>query len=276
MTILSTAKRRMDAHQRSTRLPHQSVMVFPQGVFSIEAVECLRSAGYLAVANTEVSDCWGQGHLTLQELLQPAICCYEGPPLFSRRRPDAGAINFAVDSFLGKPCLVVLHHDFFKGGIQKLEEVVEDLASLNLRLDWDNLENIVDRCALTRRNNDGSKIVRIFADRAKIRVDEQLTVIKRETHSDRIQGVSVDGESVDFRFEGGFLVCNIGPRTNRIVSLEIVTEVAPVVGPTEDSIAERVQIALRRYLCEFRDNYATRSGILRRSAHVVARSLQKQ
>jgi hypothetical protein len=275
MTMLSTAQRRMDAHQRSTRLRHQSVMVFPQGVFSIEAMECLGSAGYLAAANTEVADYWGQGHLTLQDLLQPAVSCYEGPPLFSRRRPDAGAINFAVDSFLGKPCLVVLHHDFFKGGVQKLEEVVEDLASFNPRVGWDNLENIVDSCAVSRRNTDGSKMVRIFADRARIQVDEQLTVIKRETHGNRIRGVNVDGESVDFRFERGFLECNIEPRTNRTVYLKIVTEVAPVVGPIEDSLAERARVALRRYLCEFRDNYATRSEILLRSAHGAARSLQK-
>jgi hypothetical protein len=273
--MLSTAKRRMDAHQRSTRLPHQSVMVFPQGVFSIEAMECLGSAGYFAAANTEVEDHWGQGHLTLQDLLQPAVSCYKGPPLFSRRRPDAGTVNFAVDSFLGKPCLVVLHHDFFRGGVQKLEEVVKDLASFIPRLGWDNLENIVDSCALSRRNTDGSKIVKIFADRARIRVDEQLTVIKREIHVNRIRGVSVDGQNVDFRFEGGFLECNIQPRTNRTVSLKIVTEVAPVVGPIEDSLAERARIAIRRYLCEFRDNYATRSEILLRSAHVVARSLQK-
>jgi hypothetical protein len=274
MTMLSTAKRRMDAHQRSTRFPHQSVMVFPQGVFSIEAMECLRSAGYLAAANTEVSDYWGQGHLTLRDLLQPAVCCYEGPPLFSRRRPDAGAINFAVDSFLGKPCLVVLHHDFFKGGVQKLEEVVEDLASFNPRLDWDNLENIVDHSAVSRRETDGRKTVRIFGDRAVIRASEQLTVIKRETDGNKIRSVNIDDESVDFWFEDGFLKWNLEPRTNGAVSTKIVTAESPIAHSTEDSLVEKTRIAVRRYLSEFRDNYPAQSGPFLRSARGIARSLR--
>jgi hypothetical protein len=276
MRMLSTAKRRMITHQRSTRLAHQWVMVFPQGIFSTQAMECLRSAGYLAVVNTEVADLWGEGRLTLRDLLEPAICCYDGPPLFSRRRPDAGAINFAVDAFLGKPFLVVLHHDFFKGGVRKLEEVVEGLKSLSPRLIWDNLENIFDRYVVTRRKVDGRKLVRIFGDRAKIQVDEPLTIVKREKRRNRIWSVYTDGGSVDFRFEEGFLECTLEVPTNRTVSLKILTTGDPVAPATEDSLAEKARIALRRYLCEFRDNYTARSEILLRTAHGVARSLQRR
>ena len=265
MSMLLTASRRMDAHQRRTSLPHQSVMVFPQGVFSIEAMACLRSAGYLAVANTEVADCWGQGHVTLQDLLQPAVQCYQGPPLFSRRRPEDGAMNFAVDSFLGKPCLVVLHHDFFKGGVKKLEGLVDALANFRPQLSWDNLENIVDHCAVSRQETDGRKTVRIFADRAVIGAGEQLTVIKGETDSNKIRSVIVDDKRVNFRFEDGFLKWNLEPRTNPTVCMKIATAEDPVFPVTEDSIGQKARIAIRRYLCEFRDNYSAQSETLLRS-----------
>jgi hypothetical protein len=137
---LLTARRRMEAHQQPTGLRCQPVMVFPQGAFSIEAMSCLRPRGYLAAVNTEVTDYQRQARVTLQDLLNPALLCYDGSPLFARRRPGDGPVNFAVDSFLGKPCLVVLHHDFFKGGIKNLEEFVHTLANFHPQLSWDSLE----------------------------------------------------------------------------------------------------------------------------------------
>ena len=262
--MLLTARRRMDAHKRSTNLPHQPVMVFPQGVFSVEAMDCLRSTGYVAAVNTEVADCRGQGNLTLQDLLQTAVLRYGGSPLFTRRRPADGAINFAVDSFLGKPCLVVLHHDFFRGGIKKLEEFVSTLASFRPRLSWDNLENIATHSAVSRREITGRKTVRIFTDRAVIRATEPLTIIKKEKDYTKVRGVKIDNESVDFSFEDGFLRWNLEPKNDRSVSVNIATVADPDVRVTEGSLGDKARIALRRYLCEFRDNYPAQSERLLR------------
>jgi hypothetical protein len=278
MSTLLTARRRMEAHQGRTGLPHQTVMVFPQGVFSIEAMDCLRSAGYLAAANTEVADCWSQGHLTLQDLLQPTVLCYEGSPLFARRRPDDGIVNFAVDSFLGKPCLVVLHHDFFKGGVRELEELVHAFANFHPRLSWDSLENIVTGCTMSKCEVDGRTSVLIFADRAILKVDqrqgERLTVIKREAGSAKIRRVEVDGRSSDFSVENDFLKLNLEPRTNRPVSINIVSEASPAFQTAEDSLTDKARVAVRRYLCEFRDGYSAKSGILLKRARSLARALQ--
>lgn len=276
ISMLLTARRRMDEHQQRTNLPHQPVMVFPQGVFSVEAMDSLRSAGYLAAVNTEVADCWGRGDLTLQDLLQAAVLSYKGPPLFIRRRPEDGTVNFAVDSFLGKPCLIVLHHDFFKGGVEKLEELVAALGNFHPKLSWDNLENIVEHCAVRRCETDGRKTVRIFADRAIIRVGEQLTVIKRETNGNKIRSVNIDGKSVNFWFEDSFLKWNLEPGTDQMVSVKIVTAEDPVIRVTEDSLGEKARVAIRRYLCEFRDSYSAQSETLRRSARGIARSLQQR
>jgi hypothetical protein len=275
--MLLSARRRMDAHQKFTGLPYQPVMVFPQGVFSVEAMRCLSTGGYLAAVNTEVADCHRQARLTLQDLLDPAVLCYDGSPLFSRRRPGDGPVNFAVDSFLGKPCLVVLHHDFFKGGIQNLEELVRTFAHFHPELSWDGLENIVKECAVSKREADGRRTVRIFADRAVIRVGqgEKLTIVKREVDNDKICRVELDNRVVDFSFENGFLKLALESAAARTISVSIVTADSPAVRATEDSVGEKARVAMRRYLCEFRDNYSAKSAMLSRCVRSLAKSSQR-
>lgn len=274
--MLLTARQRMDAHQRYTSLPYQPVMVFPQGVFSVEAMNSLRAEGYLAAVNTEVADCWRQARVTLQDLLAPAILCDEGTPLFTRRRPTDGAVNFAVDAFLGKPCLVVLHHDFFKGGIKNLEELVTTLTNFRPQMSWDSLENIVKGCALSRRTADGRKTVRIFANHARIRVeegeDEGLTLVKREVADDKISRVKLDGRAVNFTLQNGFLTLAVQPPVRPMLYVNIETTQSPAVRVSKDSLREKARVAVRRYLCEFRDNYLSKSETLSRCARAVARS----
>jgi hypothetical protein len=264
--MLLTARRRMDAHQQLTGLPCQPVMVFPQGVFSIEAMSCLRAEGYLAAVNTEVADCWRRVRVPLQDLLDPAALCYDEFPLFTRRKPEDGAVNFAVDSFLGKPCLVVLHHEFFKDGIKDLEELIHTFSTFHPRLTWDSLENIIMGCALSKREADGRKTVRIFANRAVIRGGQgqsaAMTVLKRAANNDNISRVEVDGHSVDFSLENGFLQLNLEPWTNRTVHVNIVSAVIPAFQVTEDSLRAKARVAVRRYLCEFRDTYSAKLEVV--------------
>ncbi len=276
--MLLTARSRMDAHQRHTGLPYQPVMVFPHGVFSIESMSSLRTGGYLAAVNTEVADCWRQARVTVQDCLDPAVRCYDEVPLFIRRKPGAGAVNFAIDSFLGKPCLVVLHHDFFKDGIDNLEELVRTFTNFHPQLSWDSLENIVKGCALSKREADGRKTVRIFANRAAVQVGqgqgEEVTVVRRAADNHKISRVELDDRSVDFSLEDGFLKFNLEPPTNRTVSVSIVPAENPAVQVAEDSVGEKARVAMRRYMCEFRDNYLAKSETLSRYARCVARPLR--
>jgi hypothetical protein len=273
--MLLTARQRLDAHHTSTGLPYQPVMVFPQGVFSVEAMSCLRAEGYLAAVNTEVADCWRQARVTLRDLLAPAVLCYDGTPLFTRRNPADGPVNFAVDSFLGKPCLVVLHHDFFKGGIKNLEELVSTFSNLHPKMSWDSLENIVKGCALSKRTVDGRKTVRIFTNQARIRVEEGegegLTLVKREAADDKISRVKVNGRAVGFTLQNGAITLAAQPPVHRMLYVNIETTQSPAVRVTEDSLREKAHVAVRRYLCEFRDNYLSKSEMLTRWARAVAK-----
>jgi hypothetical protein len=276
---LLIARRRMEAHEQRTGLRCQPVMVFPQGVFSVEAMACLRPGGYLAAVNTEVADYQREASVTFQDLLSPALLCYNGTPLFTRRRPESGTVNFAIDSFLGKPCLVVLHHDFFKGGIRNLEELVNTLAKFQPRLSWDSLENIARGCAMSKPAADGTKTVRIFADSAVIRIEEgqgeELIILKSETDKHKISRVELNGRSAQFSFENGFMSVNVGSLTDQTVSVRMIPADSAQGSITESSLRERARVAARRYLCEMRDSYQASSERLLRSARAVARSWQK-
>jgi len=125
----------------------------------------LRSAGYLAAINTEIQDYHSQVSVTRAELMQPALLCYEGFPMFSRRKPEDGIVNFAVDAFLGKPSLVVLHHEFFRTGFSAFEELVQRISGLHPRLAWTNLENIVKETDLSRIDSRGPGVVERFTNR---------------------------------------------------------------------------------------------------------------
>src|SRR6266480_717433 len=49
----------------------------------------------------------------------PAITSYSGFPLFLRRPAGEPIANFALDLLLGNPCLVGMHHDYFRQGFEQ-------------------------------------------------------------------------------------------------------------------------------------------------------------
>src|SRR5438046_968071 len=48
------ALERMRTHHRLSGVPFEEIMVFPQGLFSVEAMAALERAGYLAAVNTDL------------------------------------------------------------------------------------------------------------------------------------------------------------------------------------------------------------------------------
>ncbi len=115
LPLVATSLERMRALSARTGLPHDKVMVFPQGRFSQRAMEGLRQSEFMAAVNTELLDHSTQRGVRAGELLAPAIMSYAGFPLFLRRKMSEPLANFALDLLLGKPCLIVTHHDDFQG-----------------------------------------------------------------------------------------------------------------------------------------------------------------
>lgn len=265
-----TARQRMDSHERNTSLPCQPVMIFPQGIFSVEAMHSLYATGYLAAVNTEIQDLQSQVPVTRAELIQPALLCYDNLPLFSRRNPTDGIVNFAVDAFLGKPCLPVVHHEFFKRGFAAFEELVDSISNLHPQLAWTNLENIALESSLIRRNSNAQSMVKIFSDRAIISRDNSattVTIVKPIGQHGTIEGVDVDGAPSEYTWTTGAVRIPLVWRDRRLARISIRSAGTPTTAFSREPMAQRLRIAVRRYACEFRDNYLARSEILLSGAH---------
>ena len=125
--VIALALKRMERLSRNTGLSYDKVMVFPRGEFSGSAMQALHESSFLAGVNTELIDIQANRGVPAGQLLQPAITSYSGFPLFLRRPAREPIANFALDLLLGKPCLVGMHHDYFREGFEPLAKFVNSL-----------------------------------------------------------------------------------------------------------------------------------------------------
>jgi hypothetical protein len=219
------ARRRMERHRELTGIPFDNVMVFPQGVFSSLALKALKTTGYLAAVNStpfSVDD--SSDPLRVRDLLAPAITRYWGLPLFVRHYPDH-VVDFALNLYLGKPALIVAHHDYFRNGYTSIQTFAEQLNCLSDGITWCRLEEIVRATCLKKQREDRTFDVQFY--------------------DNSILGVGTDDkESL--------------PTEN----LRVPVASRSINGDSDlqlGSPAYRIGVSVRRRLCEFRDNYLSRS-----------------
>jgi hypothetical protein len=251
---------RMRSLKLRTRLEYDRVMVFPQGRFSAGAMEALRQSDFLAAVNTELIDHRTARGVRAGELLRPAITSYAGFPLFLRRKPATPIANFALDLLLGKPCLVVTHHDDFQRGMQPFVSLVTSLTGLEPGLRWSNLETIVSRTYATRVNADSTVDVRLFASSTILAErPAQMSFQKAEPLVDRDFEIRLGDHSLksyrdeaDLVFQGAF-------SSEQAQDVHVRASAPPVAPAPPYPVSRRIKVAARRYLSEFRDNYVAKS-----------------
>lgn len=160
--MLEIAESRISSLVRSTGLSCDKVMVFPQGNFSIPAMETLKARWYIAAVNTVPHPQGEPNRLTLGELAQPAVLRYGDFPLFLRKSiVDTQDYDVAFNVFFGRPVLVGEHHDLFRRP-ESLTEFAELVRQVEPDVQWSNLAHSVGSAKLVRRTPDGREIVRSF------------------------------------------------------------------------------------------------------------------
>ena len=273
------ALQRMESQRKRTGAGFEPVMVFPQGRFSTVAIAALRANNYLAAVNTT---CFptnsGLGDLTVGDFFRPAVTRYNGFPIFQRRYPRR-LFDFAFDLFLGRPALVVEHHEYFRDGVGTLEELVAALYQLEPDLTWPTLTSQLARTCQMRSLSNGSTEVQFFTRRFQLanreRGSGRFLLSKHEPDSATIQRVLVDGTSMPFSFEKGFLKLEVQTDDpGQVLNIEIVDREQPQQQASGFGIVHNTGVLLRRGLSEFRDNTLARHGGLLKIAKGVARGLQ--
>jgi hypothetical protein len=273
------AVQRMESQKKRIGAEFERVMVFPQGRFSTAAIPALRANSYLAAVNTT---CFptnsGLDDLKVGDFLRPAVTRYSGFPIFQRRYPRR-LFDFAFDLFLGKPTLVVEHHDCFRNGCRVLEEFVAELQSLEPALSWPTLDAQLARSCLRRSLSKSSVEVQFFTRRFQLTNRElgsgRFLLSKHEPDSAVIHRVMVNGTSTPFSFEKDFLKLEVQLNDpGQVLNIEVVDREQPQRPESGFGIVHNTRVLMRRGLSEFRDNTLARHSGLLKIAKSVAKGMK--
>jgi hypothetical protein len=259
---------RMSRHHSRTGLLHDAVMVFPQGVFSSQSMKVLKRSQFIGTVNSEVfSTDPAPPAITIADYWQTAVLNYSDFPIFTRRYASAGIENFAFDILLGKPCLVVAHHNDCFDDCRHIGGFMQQLNQLKVSFRWTGLAEVVRRSFRQRESSPGVVEIEMYGSEVRIENPSGQRKLfrfrKRESEAGLIKDVRAAGQTIQWEFtEGGqglaFQV-ELNPGENKVVTVTFRDFIA-ADGFDGESVRYKLKVMLRRYLSEARDNYLRRKS----------------
>ena len=279
-TMVHIAEKRMNSHREMNDLSCDRVMVFPQGNFSVEAMEVLKSNNFYAAVNTVPYPTQRQVHLTIAELAQPAVLRYGGFPLFLRH-PIKGteSHDIAFKLFFGRPILIVMHHDDFQRP-ELLTEMVSRINSIEPEIRWSNLASVVSNSVLWRKLPNGRHDVRAYSGSIGI-----------ENNSSSLERFSIEWTNHGYQPSVGQVLKGGAPCRNFQIDdagIRVSVELAPCTSETVAvvyqncyamlenlSFKRNIKAFLRRRLSEIRDNHLSKNPRILAIAKTFVSSVQR-
>jgi hypothetical protein len=260
------ALHRAQRHQERTGLRVSPIMVFPQGAFTPDALYVLKCNNFTAAVNTEVNPVGALPPTRVRELWQVAIMQYSSFPVFTRRYAFHGLENFVFDVFLGKPCLIVGHHDVFKDEGRELLTLVDRLNSMAGGLAWGGLDAVIARSYASREDADGTQSIRMFANEMSLGGGAgggaTFRVEKQELDPSAIRRVTCNGREIDWTWTFGFAKFEVEVRQADSVVIRIEHSDRLGESNVNDGTRYRMAVRARRYLSEVRDDYIATNEFL--------------
>jgi hypothetical protein len=256
------ALERMNRHESITGICHDRIMVFPQGIFSEAAMSALKHSGLIAAVNSDVISSDSQPRaVTISEVWDIAVMGYSDFPIFTRRYPWEGIANFAFDVMLGKPAIVLIHHDYCSDHCARLIDFIKGLNALKCPLTWSSLGEVVRRSY--RQREVSPDVIEVEMYGTELRIEnrsgrrKRYLIRRRESEPSSIKELHVGSEEMVWNFHDGRIdfEVELGPGENRIIAIKFHD--LDGNGQCEETASYKAKAMLRRYLCELRDNYVT-------------------
>ena len=251
---------RMSSHESRTGLSHDRVMVFPQGVFSEPAIRVLKHTHFLAAVNTEVHSAdLHRSIIRISDLWDVALMTYGTFPIFTRRYPSQGIENFAFDILLGKPCIIVVHHDWCQNRSFHLVNFVNRLNALNCSLMWRSLGDVVRSSCRQREITDGQVETEMYGSEFCVKNDydrsKRFCIRKRESDVSAVRDIKIGTQTIPWTYSEGRVNFEINLSAGRgaTVCITFHDNFNHVHG--RENIGYKLKTMARRYLSEVRDNY---------------------
>jgi len=271
------AAERMDRHERRTGMRWEHVMVYPREDYTLDALKALADSGrYLGVVNTACIPRDMETRVVRgADLLSPAQDAFFGFPLFKRHYWSEISV-FAMAAFLGKPTILVEHHDFFQDGFRALDEFTAQLGAICPGVQWRGLTDIACKTHAQRRAAGGALEVRFFTDRFEMEnpdADARMVRFRRRVpESVVIESVALDGRQISFEREGEFICFEARLDGRGAMAVQVrrgAVEAPPAVAR---GWSYGAGVAARRLLSEVRDNWLSRSKMALSLANKVMRN----
>ena len=256
------AVQRMDQHEARNGLGYDQVMVFPQGIFSKAAISALKRTGFIAAVNNDtIAVDSGPDAISIADFWDVAVMNYENFPIFTRRYPWEGIENFAFDILLGKPAVIVIHHDYCGDQCRELVTFVERLNSLKCALRWRSLGGVIRSSFRHRELSPGLVEVEMYGTELRLENSSaerrRYVIRKRESQPSDIQEIRAEDAKLLWHSKDSH-VCfetELAPAESRMLSIRF--HAMNGNGERKNNIGYKAKTLLRRYLCEVRDNYVT-------------------
>ncbi len=253
----------MNRHESITRIRHDRVMVFPQGIFSEAAMNALKRTDLIAAVNNDIVSAGPhRPAVPLSDVWDVAVMRY-GFPLFTRRYPWEGIENFAFDALLGKPAIIVIHHDYCNDHCSRLIDFIEHLNALKHPPTWQSLGEVVKRSCRQRELSSGDVEIEMYA--AELRLEnrseqpKRFLIRRREHEPSATREISAGSGPIAWNSVNGYVNFEIELRSGESKLVSIRFHELGRNSENEDNLPYRFKAMLRRYLCEIRDNYVVTS-----------------
>ena len=255
------ALERMNRHKSITGIRHDRVMVFPQGIFSEAAMSALRHTALIAAVNNDIiSASPHPSAITISDAWDIAVMDYTFP-LFTRRYPWEGIENFAFDALLGKPAIIVIHHDYCSDHCSRLITFIERLNALKIAPTWRSLGEVVRRSYRQRELSLGDVEIEMYA--AELRVENRskqprrFLIRRREREPSAIREICDGSGLIAWNSVNGHINFKIELASDQSKMVSVKFHKLAESGSNGDILPYRFKVMVRRYLCEVRDNYVT-------------------
>ncbi len=252
------AQIRMTQHEARTGIHHDPVMVFPQGAFSSKCPKILKHSGFIAAVNTEISPVdRNAGSTRIRDVWDIAIMKYGGFPLFTRRYAHHGLENFTFDLLLGKPCLIVAHHEFFRDDSIALIQLIQALQNQTSALRWAPLGTLLRRACRRRVTASDTEEVEMYG--LELQLDNtsnrpiHVNIGRRETDPKSIAQIQYDGTPIPWNIVSSSCTFEVKVDPLGTHEFHIHYQELPNAEMTVQSILFKSRVFTRRLLSELRD-----------------------
>jgi hypothetical protein len=253
------AAERMDRHRERTGMDWDRLMVCPREEYTLDAVRALADSGrFLGMVNTGcIPRDLETRHVRGSDLLWPAHDSFFGFPLFKRHYWSDISV-FAMGAFLGKPAILVEHHDFFQNHCRSVKEFATKLRGISPSVRWMNLTSIASQTHSRKLGADGGWDIRFFADEFTIRNPDtkpQTLRFQRRMPADiGLESVTLNGARVPSVRDGDILRFETELQPGGVAFVQVRRCAVPADGAVPGGLIYEARVALRRALSEFRDN----------------------